>query len=74
MGESTAFHTNCHKRFDSARLVNVYTYITTIESSMYKLIDMYINIYLVSDHILALTINYKTNGFLLQIYSLYLLL
>ena len=41
---------------------------------MYKLIDMYINIYLVSDHILALTINYKTNGFLLQIYSLYLLL
>ena len=40
MGESTVLHTNCHKRFDSARLVHVYTYITTIESSTYKLIAM----------------------------------
>jgi len=50
MGESTVFHANCHKRFDSARLVDVYTYITTIETV---------------SHILASTINFfeKTNGF-----------
>jgi len=41
MGESAAFHTNCHKRFDSARLGNVYTYIPTIESSISSLLISY---------------------------------